>query len=151
MDTATTAPPADPVADEREPEEAPTPEPDAAGGPGSRVERRAASSDSSQEDKMRRYVVLERADLAEFARAIAGGDKPITLTAEELLERLTGVEVLSNLGTYDSRNTEHALRQAAKQGFPDVEHARPTLIPVAETYWRPTPVIVKNERTVTVG
>lgn len=105
--------------------------------------------DSNRADGLRSYVVLEQQDLGELVEGLLGA-KGIEI-GEDLAQTLSGLDVLLNLGTYDSKNTEHALRQAAKQAYADTEHAEPTLIPVSETYWRPTKVTVKNERTVTFG
>ena len=105
--------------------------------------------DSSRDDGLRRYVVLEQQDLAELVEGLFAG-KGVELDDDDRAV-LEGIEVLLNLGTYGSKNTEHALRQAAKQAYDSVEHAEPTLIPVSETYWRPTKLTVKNERTVTFG
>lgn len=128
--------------------EASAPEPDAAGGPDSRVER--ASRDSNQGTKPRSYVVLEQRQLDDLVRQVLGNSVG-NPDLEPILEALDGIEVLVRLGTFDAPNTENALRAAAKAAYFDAETARPTLIPVSETYWRPTPVTVKNERTVTVG
>lgn len=105
----------------------------------------AVSADSSRTDGLRRYVVLEQQDLPALIESLG------VALGEEATEALTGCTVLHNLGTFASKNTEHALRQAAKQAYDDAEHATPTLIPVSETYWRPQQLTVKNERTVTFG
>lgn len=104
-------------------------------------------ADSNHTDGLRSYVVLEQRDLSELVATLFAA-KGIDLDDDDA-QVLSGLTVLLNLGTYPSKNTEHALRQAAKQAYDDTEHAEPTLIPVSETYWRPTRLTVKNERTVT--
>jgi hypothetical protein len=119
------------------------------GPPAESSSQEAVSADSNRETGLRSYVVLEEQNLGELVRSL--------LTPEEaddndsLLRQLEDLTVLHNLGTYASKNTEHALRQAAKQAYDEAEHATPTLIPVSETYWRPHKLTVKNERTVTFG
>lgn len=136
---AATAPPAPPAAAEEHVQAPP-----AAGS-----SQEAVTADSNRETGVRSYVVLEQQDLGELVEGLLGA-KGVEID-EDLAQTLSGLDVLLNLGTYDSKNTEHALRQAAKQAYNESDHAEPTLIPVSETYWRPTKVTVKNERTVTFG
>lgn len=115
------------------------------GPPAPSSSQEAGSADSNQDSSLRRYVVLEQQDLPTLIESLG------VALGEEATEALSGCTVLHNLGTFPSKNTEHALRQAAKQAYDEADHATPTLIPVSETYWRPHKLTVKNERTVTFG
>jgi hypothetical protein len=155
---AATAPPATPAQDGDEPPTRPEEveataaakaDEDVQGAPAAAGAEEAVTADSSRTDGLRSYVVLEQQDLADLVRAVVGPGEADEY--DTLIGALEGFAVLHNLGTYASKNTEHALRQAAKQAYDEAEHATPTLIPVSETYWRPTKLTVKNERTVTFG
>lgn len=119
--------------------------PDQEPAPGGRAAR-------DPETAIRTYVVLERRDLAELVREILdeAGVEALTDAQEDALDQVEAV--FARLADPEARNTEHALRSAAKGAYSDVpgDHA-PQLVAVASRHFQIETVAVRNAQTVSIG
>lgn len=109
--------------------------------------------DSSPGDGSRPYVVLEECpDLAALVLALLeeeGVDLEDSISPEAL-GALRDVAVFRRLGVFEARNSEHALRRAAKTSYAD-DTGEFELVSVSEKMWRPLTVRVRATQTVAIG
>jgi hypothetical protein len=105
-----------------------------------------ASSDSGPKKQPRPYNVLEELTLAEvydeLFRAFEeeNGNPP---SREEIRMLMDGKQVYDLVAVPQARNTEHALRQVAREIYAESGEP-PTLIAVAGKMWQPTKVYVNQ-------
>lgn len=106
-------------------------------------------SDSSPDSGTRVYVVLEELNLAKLVADVLeeAGVEHIHTEADDALGSLT---VYCKIGEPEARNTEHALRVAAKSEYGDVG-GEPRLVPIAAKMFQAQTVRIQNRQTVTVG
>jgi hypothetical protein len=100
------------------------------------------AGDSSPEElrsPSRTYHVLEERNLAELVLELLGDESDVALEEFEVYEPVTVTE---------ARNSEGALRNAAKQIVG--RSGEVTLIPVSGRSWHPETVTIAVERVVTV-
>lgn len=102
------------------------------------------------ETALRTYVVLERRNLDELVGEIceeAGVD-----VSPGVLDALAQAEaVFDRVADPEARNTEHALRTAAKEVYGDVPEADPAMVAVASRMFQIETVKVRNSQTVSIG
>lgn len=115
--------------------------------PGAGSEARDSSPEELRSPS-RVYHVLEERNLAEFVLELMGDEYPDGINKAELNDLLQESEVYEPVTVTEARNSEGALRNAAKQivgRSGDV-----TLIPVSARSWHPETVTIAVERVVTV-
>lgn len=122
---------------------APSPDPPAAAA-GAEPE----APDSSR-SPTRTYHVLEERSLGALVCERLGDDYPSGITPSALFDLLGDETVYDRISTTEARNTEGALRNAAKQ-LPG-RSGEVTLIPVSDRSWHPENVNIRVEQIVTVG
>lgn len=108
-------------------------------------------ADPSPEPAIRTYVVLERRPLDELVMEIcetAGCDEVPDAVVEALRE---AESVFERVADPEARNTEHALRTAAKDAYGHVEEADPDMVAVASRMFQIVTVKVRNSQTVSLG
>lgn len=110
--------------------------------------------DSSPTSDVRGYVVLEEyPDLRSLVVALMQdeGLEPANHISPEGLGALADVAVYRKLGVFEARNSEHALRKAAKASYSDSTGGAFELVSVSEKMWRPQTVRVRATQTVAIG
>lgn len=95
------------------------------------------------------YHVLEERNLAELVLELMGDEYPDGINKAELKDLLEESEVYEPVTVTEARNSEGALRNAAKQIIG--RSGEVTLIPVSARSWHPETVTIAVERVVTVG
>jgi hypothetical protein len=107
------------------------------------------AGDSSPEElrsPSRTYHVLEERNLAELVLELLGDESDVEL--DKLRRALEEFEVYEPVTVTEARNSEGALRNAAKQIVG--RSGEVTLIPVSGRSWHPETVTIAVERVVTV-
>jgi hypothetical protein len=127
-----------------------TPELDTSLGP---LEAPAVSSNGSgPETGVRTYVVLERRRLDELVAEILDEADAADLTEDQADALRMFGSVHETVSSPEARNTEHALRIAAKDAYEHLpgEHS-PRMVAVADRHFQELVVHVKNSQTVSLG
>lgn len=97
----------------------------------------------------RTYHVLEERSLGDLVLERLGDEYPNGITPTALWDLLGDELIYDRIATTDARNTEGALRNAAKQI--QGRSGEVTLIPVSDRSWHPESVTIRVEQIVTVG
>lgn len=115
------------------------------------VEIRPVTPDESPDNGSRRYVVLEQVTLVDLVGGLLDeADTAFAPDVSDALEKALHDHVIYEVVAEPSaRNTEHALRQAAKTAFEG--GGEPTLVPIAAKMFQPTVVKVNVSSTVSIG
>jgi hypothetical protein len=103
------------------------------------------------ETALRTYVVLERRRLDEFVDEILGEAGAGELTEDQADALAQAEAVFDRVDTPEARNTEHALRTAAKEVYGHVNEADPEMVAVASRMFQVEVVKVRNSQTVSIG
>jgi hypothetical protein len=101
------------------------------------------------ETGVRTYVVLERRLLDELVGEIA--ERAGVEFPEDLARAVAAEEpIFERVLDPQARNTEHALRIAAKATYEDALEAAPQMVAVAERMFQVETVLVRNQSTVSI-
>jgi hypothetical protein len=103
------------------------------------------------ETALRTYVVLERRRLDELVDEVLGEAGAGELTEDQADALAQAEAVFDRVDTPEARNTEHALRTAAKEVYGHVNEADPEMVAVASRMFQVEVVKVRNSQTVSIG
>lgn len=112
----------------------------------------SSSNGSGPETGVRTYVVLERRRLDELVAEILDEADAADLTDDQADALRMFGSVHETVSSPEARNTEHALRIAAKDAYEHLpgEHS-PRMVAVADRHFQELVVHVKNSQTVSLG
>lgn len=105
---------------------------------------------SSPETGIRMYVVLEERRLDELVAEILD-EAGSALTDEQVSALHDAGVIFDHVADPLARNTEHALRSAAKEVYDVAPEARPRMVAVASRMFQVEEVTVQNRQTVSIG
>lgn len=101
---------------------------------------------------LRTYVVLERRQLDELVEEVLEEAGIGAMLSDEVLAALRDAgAVFDPVADPEARNTEHALRSAAKEAYGHVAEADPAMVAVASRMFQVETVKVRNSQTVSIG